>query len=73
MSGKPPAAYDRVVGRYSPSPATGPIALAQVEPETRVLDVCCGQGWLAPALAVRFGAEPFELTARAWVVAGVLP
>ena len=57
MFQKPAAAYDRFVGRYSPSLAAQLIAFAGVEPGMRARDVGCGPGALASALAGRVGAE----------------
>lgn len=76
MSGHPtfraPAdAYDRFVGRYGPQLAAALIAFARVAPGMRALDVGCGPGALAAALAERLGAasvsaaEPSEPFAEA--------
>jgi ubiquinone/menaquinone biosynthesis C-methylase UbiE len=62
----PAEAYDRFVGRYGPELAAGLIEFAGIEPGMRVLDVGCGPGALAAALAERVGttnvsgAEPSE-------------
>ncbi|MEA2168289.1 MAG: hypothetical protein QOF76_1589 [Solirubrobacteraceae bacterium] len=53
----PANAYDRFVGRYSPALAAALIAFARVERPARALDVGCGPGALAAALADRLGAE----------------
>jgi SAM-dependent methyltransferase len=50
-------AYDRFVGRYSARLAEELIAFAEIRPGMRVLDVGCGPGALASALASRLGAE----------------
>jgi SAM-dependent methyltransferase len=50
-------AYDRFVGRYSPSLSAALIGIAAVEPGMRVLDVGCGPGGLTRALADRVGGE----------------
>ena len=49
--------YDSHVGRYSPELATALIAVAGVERGQRALDVGCGSGALAQALAALLGAE----------------
>jgi SAM-dependent methyltransferase len=49
--------YDRHVGRYSPALATALLHVARVGQPARVLDVGCGSGALARALAARLGAE----------------
>jgi SAM-dependent methyltransferase len=51
------AAYDRFVGRYSPALAEALVDFAGVEPGMRALDVGCGPGALAGALAQRLGPE----------------
>lgn len=48
-------AYDRLVGRYSPSLASAMIDFAGVEPGVRALDVGCGPGALTDALVRRLG------------------
>ncbi|MDX6640621.1 MAG: hypothetical protein QOF12_1632 [Solirubrobacteraceae bacterium] len=64
-------AYDGLVGRYSPELAAALIAFAGPEPGTRALDVGCGPGALAAALAELLGAtnvsaaEPSEPFAEA--------
>jgi SAM-dependent methyltransferase len=64
-------AYDRHVGRYGPQLASALIEFADVAPGTRVLDVGCGPGALAAALADRLGpdrvcgADPSEAFVRA--------
>src|SRR5688500_366090 len=50
-------AYDRFVGRYSQELAARMIEFAGVEPGMRALDVGCGPGALAGALAERLGAD----------------
>jgi SAM-dependent methyltransferase len=50
------SAYDRHVGRYSPELATALITVARVGRGQRALDVGCGTGALAQALAARLGA-----------------
>jgi SAM-dependent methyltransferase len=50
------SAYDRHVGRYSPELAAALIAVTDIEREQRALDVGCGTGALAQALAERLGA-----------------
>lgn len=49
--------YDRHVGRYSPELAKALIAVAGVEWGQRALDVGCGTGALAEALAALLGAD----------------
>jgi SAM-dependent methyltransferase len=49
--------YGRYVGRYSSSLAAALIEVAGVEPGARVLDVGCGPGGLATALAAVVGME----------------
>jgi SAM-dependent methyltransferase len=67
-------AYDRHVGRYGRQLAEALIGFAGVEPGMRVLDVGCGPGALAAALAGRVGgphvaavdpSEPFAAACRA--------
>ncbi len=48
--------YDRHVGRYSPALATALVHVAGVRPGWRALDVGCGTGALARALAAVLGA-----------------
>ncbi|MGI8460561.1 MAG: class I SAM-dependent methyltransferase [Solirubrobacterales bacterium] len=50
------AAYDRFVGRYGPQLASALIDFAAAEPGMRAIDVGCGPGALAAALADRLGA-----------------
>jgi SAM-dependent methyltransferase len=52
----PAEAYDRFIGRYGASLAQALIAFAGVEPGMRAMDVGCGPGALAGALAARLGA-----------------
>ena len=49
--------YGRFVGRYAPSLSAGLIEVAGIEPGLKVLDVGCGPGGLATALAEVVGAE----------------
>jgi len=49
--------YGRFVGRYAPALAAALIDAAQIEPAGRVLDVGCGPGGLAMALANIVGEE----------------
>ncbi|HKB19780.1 MAG TPA: methyltransferase domain-containing protein [Gaiellaceae bacterium] len=49
--------YGRFVGRYAPSLAVALIRTVGVEPDSRVLDVGCGPGGLATALAEIVGQE----------------
>jgi SAM-dependent methyltransferase len=49
--------YDRHVGRYSPDLAAAFIAVTRVERGQRALDVGCGSGALARALAALLGAD----------------
>ena len=49
--------YSRFVGRYAPSLSAGLIEVAAIEPGQRLLDVGCGPGGLARALAEIVGAE----------------
>jgi SAM-dependent methyltransferase len=64
-------AYDRLVGRYSPRLAAALIDFAGVQPGMRAVDVGCGPGALAAALAQRLGpgnvsaADPSEAFADA--------
>jgi ubiquinone/menaquinone biosynthesis C-methylase UbiE len=67
-------AYDRFVGRYGPTLAAALITFTGVDPGARALDVGCGPGALAAALAERLGAasvsaadpsEPFAAACRA--------
>jgi len=66
--------YGRFVGRYAPSLSAGLIEVVGIEPRSRLLDVGCGPGGLATALAEVVGAEnvtavdpsePFTETCRA--------
>jgi len=50
-------AYDRHIGRYGPALAAGLIAAAGIRPGQTALDVGCGPGALAAALADLLGAE----------------
>src|SRR5688572_28862263 len=52
-----PDAYDLHVGRYGSQLATALIEIAGVQPGQRALDVGCGPGALAAALARRLGAD----------------
>ena len=67
----PAAGYDRLVGRYSPQLADALIAFAGVAAPMRALDVGCGPGALATALARLLGpanvaaADPSEPFAAA--------
>ena len=49
--------YGRFIGRYAPSLAAALIGTVRLEPESRVLDVGCGPGGLATALAEVVGQE----------------
>ena len=49
--------YDSHVGRYSPELAAALIAVAGVERGQRALDVGCGSGAVAQALAALLAAE----------------
>jgi SAM-dependent methyltransferase len=69
----PAEGYDRYIGRYGPSLASELIAFAGVERGSRALDVGCGPGPLAAALAERLGgsnvvavdpSEPFAAACR---------
>jgi ubiquinone/menaquinone biosynthesis C-methylase UbiE len=57
VSGAPPDAYDRHVGRYGAELAAGMIRIAEVRPGQRAIDVGCGTGALAVALAALLGEE----------------
>jgi SAM-dependent methyltransferase len=66
--------YGRFVGRYAPSLSAALIEVVGIEPGSRLLDVGCGPGGLATALADVVGAEnvtavdpsePFAETCRA--------
>lgn len=50
-------AYDRFIGRYGASLARALIDFAGIEPGMRALDVGCGPGALAGALAAELGAD----------------
>jgi ubiquinone/menaquinone biosynthesis C-methylase UbiE len=69
----PADAYDRYIGRYGPELAAALIDFARIEPGMRALDVGCGPGALAAALAERLGpahvsaadpSEPFVQACR---------
>src|SRR5437762_14244590 len=49
--------YGRFVGRYAPSLSAALIDTVGVDPDSRVLDVGCGPGGLATALAEIVGQE----------------
>jgi SAM-dependent methyltransferase len=49
--------YERYMGRYSTRLAAELVSFAGIEPGMRVLDVGCGPGALAAAVAVRTGAR----------------
>jgi SAM-dependent methyltransferase len=49
--------YGRFIGRYAPGLSAGLIDAVGVEPDSRVLDVGCGPGGLATALAEIVGQE----------------
>lgn len=53
----PPAAYERHVGRYGADLAAGMIGAAGLRRGQRALDVGCGPGVLATALAALVGAD----------------
>ena len=53
----PADAYDRFMGRYTPTLAVALVDTAGVGPGMRVLDVGCGPGGLTRELASRVGAE----------------
>lgn len=57
VSGAPPDAYERHVGRYGQELAAGMIGIAGVRPGQRAVDVGCGTGALAVALAALLGEE----------------
>ncbi len=57
VSGAPPDAYDRHVGRYGPELAAAMIGIAGVRAGQRALDVGCGTGALAVALAAVAGEK----------------
>jgi len=66
--------YGRLVGRYAPSLAAALIGAVGLEPDSRVLDVGCGPGGLATALAEVVGqanvaavdpSQPFASVCRA--------
>ncbi|HSD78996.1 MAG TPA: class I SAM-dependent methyltransferase [Solirubrobacteraceae bacterium] len=53
----PADAYDRHVGRYADALAAEMLAVAEIAPGQRALDVGCGPGALTRALAGRLGAD----------------
>ena len=57
VSGAPPDDYDRHVGRYGAELAAGMIRIADVRPGQRAVDVGCGTGALAVALAALLGEQ----------------
>lgn len=57
VSGAPPEAYERHVGRYGQELAAAMLRIAGVRPGQCALDVGCGPGALAVALAAVLGAE----------------
>jgi ubiquinone/menaquinone biosynthesis C-methylase UbiE len=57
VTGAPPDAYERHVGRYGAELAAGMVGVAHLRRGMRALDVGCGPGALTTALAALLGSE----------------